>query len=305
MHVVLKRRGITLRAVWDGISKPTVHQAKHWARVTPSATQLNNAFISKGNVALITDDHISREHTVTAVTANLITVNMTSSAQGKYDLSLEDQAISADTTRTSYSGRFIVGLLGQVADYFPSTTVPSRTLERTLRLSASVLNDTPTAVAIAIEKVNILYFNKSSAQLNVASLRTSAEAVTCLRMSHAGISDRQSSLSTHNEYADDVYVLKATLPDKPLIEEDDPQQYTSLPETDDDVLSAKLSEESTVTDFFKAARVAPTMRYEGRLLNGGDGQSRRVGKPTIRVTSDLSKIQFIGDGHDRLLVVTK
>ncbi|MDK1290076.1 hypothetical protein [Pseudoalteromonas umbrosa] len=36
MHVVLKRRGVILRATWDGLQKPAQFNSAHWVRMSPS-----------------------------------------------------------------------------------------------------------------------------------------------------------------------------------------------------------------------------------------------------------------------------
>lgn len=302
MHVVLKRRGITMRARWDGIAKPSSKQASHWVRFAPNKPQVNTDFVTKSSVALFSEGLYDPKQSVEAVSANLVTVNLRSPVGGTYDLSDEDLAISASMTRKGYHGSFITALLNGAAHDGTSTIATARVEERTLSLSRYHATNVVSSVIASGYKVVVQSLNHDTTLAYSSQVETSSFHYTRLRLRHTCAYSNPTSLVTSNEHSANVILLKARLPDHALLVEDDPRQYDSMPPTDESHMDINLDESNTVPDFFMVARVRPTAYYTGQQLNGGDGISHRIGNPIRRLRPTHQQLILMSIDHSDVLI---
>lgn len=305
MHVVLKRRGITLRASWDGVAKPVTKQSSHWVRFTPSKTVVNEDFVTGSTATLFGDGIYYTKQSIAAESANLRTYNMRSPMEGMYDLSGEDLALSASMTRTTYGNSFITGLLRTAVQANTNLVRPSRPLDRTLVFDKDYAADARSSLATINFKPVVSALNRGVALANKSSVAVSKYQYDRLRLDYNWAQSNDSSVQTSNEYVDDVYVLKATLPDHALLEDDDPRLYDTLPPTNEYHMAIELNSDNTVVDFITASRTQPTLYCTGRQLNSGDGQSNRIGNPIIRVRPNEDKLFFTSSDHDQVLLLQR
>tara|TARA_B100000700_G_scaffold311500_2_gene393802 strand:+ start:210136 stop:211047 length:912 start_codon:yes stop_codon:yes gene_type:complete len=298
MHVVIKRRGMSLRAVWDGVAKPTAKQASHWVRFTPEQPRINDQFIVEPSITVLTDDLAEKKQTISTVVSNVENVKLSSPLVGTYDLSAYDFGTDASMTRTSYSAHFIAALLGETSLPAPNSTSAANWSSSSLRLTPNEANTTLSAIDTAGFKPVGLRLNYNAANKDDATLLTVGYHYTRMQLDHHMASITPNALTPSNEYNDDVYLLKATLPDHALLEKDDLSQYRSVAETDDSVMTVNLDPSSVVPDFFVAARAKPTMFYTGDQATAGDGHSRRVGMPTLRLKQEHRRLSVTSIDQD-------
>lgn len=303
MHVVLKRRGVSMRVSWDGVAKPVQKQSSHWARIKPNSPTVNDNFIVNSNVTLFSDSIFAETHSVSTFAANVTTVNMTSTMTAMYDISDEDLALSASMTRSSYGARFITALIA-TASYANTPSIGmTSTVGRALLFDKYKTNDSVSSLAVARQVLDTMRLAEQVTFNNVSAVSTDLHPYNSLTLSAHWTQVNESTLQPSHEYAEDAYILKAPLPDSALLEEDDPRQYDALEPTDEDFMAIQLDSKNTVPDFFTSARVRPTLFYTGSQLAVDDGHSRRIGMPIIRLRMAREPFIIADLSHDTLVTL--
>jgi hypothetical protein len=100
MHVTLRRKGLTLNAVWDGVAKPSSKLINHWLRAKPDLAQVNTTF-KPSNVVGIFVPAIHSQHSVTSSIMGGATLGLSMGAWGTYAVTTEITSIF--TTQVDYS----------------------------------------------------------------------------------------------------------------------------------------------------------------------------------------------------------
>jgi len=85
MHVTLRRKGLTLNAVWDGMAKPSSKLINYWLRTKPELPQANTAFKPSSVIGIF----VPAVHSQRSITTSLMggaTLGLQMGAWGTYSV---------------------------------------------------------------------------------------------------------------------------------------------------------------------------------------------------------------------------
>ena len=225
MHVTLRRKGLTLNAVWDGLAKPSDKTVNYWLRAKPTLAQTNATFTA-ADILGIFKPAIQSTHSVSIGTqAGGSMLSVLAGSWGQYRVTTELTSLfatQADLTQSPW-------ITGHMTDLDVQASARVR-IEPTVNTTVSLaiaLFDVVTALPKRIDQEALTLDYSVNTQF---TCELSIPYINLFTTSKNAILAEETAMALTLP-SEHVVLLDAPLPDHSLFTAQDPSSLLFLPET--------------------------------------------------------------------------